>query len=115
MRPTYSSLCVRCARPKAELVGALTGLGLPPLPSAVHFFLVPRRRGSAFAGLCCGTDTGARLRLVWPAAYVRIATRRPEENARLLAAISADLTADLTGLKDLTGLACPGRQAGGDL
>jgi hypothetical protein len=32
---------------------------------------------------------------------VRIATRRPEENARLLAAISADLTPDLTGLGDL--------------
>jgi histidinol-phosphate aminotransferase len=101
---------------KAELVGALTDLELPPLPSAVHFFLVHVGAGSAFrrALLRHGILVRDCASFGLPA-YVRIATRRPEENARLLAAISADLTPDPTGLKDLTGLACPGRQAGGDL
>jgi L-threonine-O-3-phosphate decarboxylase len=81
------SLCA-LRQAKAELVGALTGLGLPPLPSAVHFFLVNVGAGSAFrrALLQHGILVRDCASFGLPA-YVRIATRRPEENARLLAAI----------------------------
>jgi histidinol-phosphate aminotransferase len=76
------------ARAKSELVAGLTELGLPALPSATHYFLV-----------CIGDASGFRLDLLRQGVlvrdcasfglpnYVRIATRRPVENERLLAAI----------------------------
>jgi threonine-phosphate decarboxylase len=73
---------------KAALVAGLERLGLPPVPSAVPFFLVRVGDGSAFR-----RSLLARGILVRDCAsfglpeYVRIATRRPEENERLLAAI----------------------------
>lgn len=72
---------------KAELVAALRELGMSPLPSAVHFFLVQVGDGRALrqALLRHGILVRDCASFGLPA-YVRIATRRPEENARLLAA-----------------------------
>lgn len=74
---------------KGELVGALTRLGLAPLPSAVHYFLVPVGDGRAFrrALLQQGILVRDCASFGLPG-YVRIATRRPEENDCLLVAIS---------------------------
>jgi histidinol-phosphate/aromatic aminotransferase/cobyric acid decarboxylase-like protein len=75
---------------KEDLVTALSALGLSPLPSAVHFFLVDVGDGGAFRqkllreGILVRNCASFGL-----PKYVRIATRRPEENARLVAAISA--------------------------
>jgi len=74
---------------KAALVADLEKAGLAPLPSAVHFFLVPVGDAAAFRrallrqGILVRDCTSFGL-----PAYVRIATRRPEENARLLAAVT---------------------------
>jgi histidinol-phosphate/aromatic aminotransferase/cobyric acid decarboxylase-like protein len=63
-------------------------LGLGPVPSAAHFFLVPVGNGRAFRaallrhGVLVRDCTSFGL-----PAYVRISARRPEENERLLAAI----------------------------
>jgi histidinol-phosphate aminotransferase len=78
-------------RAKAELVTALSDEGLAPLPSAVHFFLVQVGDGCAFrqALLSEGILVRDCASFGLPA-YVRIATRRPEENARLVAAVSAE-------------------------
>jgi histidinol-phosphate aminotransferase len=76
------------ARSKQELVAGLTELGLPPVPSACHFFLVHVGDGAAFRLALL-----RRVVLVRDCAsfglpeYVRIAARRPEENERLLATI----------------------------
>jgi len=76
------------ARARRELAAALTRLGLPPVPSATHFFLV--RVGDA------GDFRQRLLRhkmLVRDCSsfglpdHVRIAARRPDENERLLAAL----------------------------
>jgi histidinol-phosphate aminotransferase len=73
---------------KAELVKGLANLGLSPVPSAVHSFLLKVGNGRRFrrALLRFGmlVRDGASFGLP---AHVRIATRRPAENARLLAAI----------------------------
>lgn len=77
-------------RAKCELVASLEDLGLAPLPSAVHFFLVHVGGGRAFRQALL--QRGILVRdcdSFGLPAYVRIATRRPEENAQLLAAISA--------------------------
>jgi L-threonine-O-3-phosphate decarboxylase len=82
---------------KAELAIALAELGLSPLPSAVHFFLVHVGDGGAFrqALLKEGILVRDCASFGLPA-YVRIATRRPEENARLLAAITRLSSPDWT-------------------
>jgi L-threonine-O-3-phosphate decarboxylase len=73
---------------KQSLVAELSGVGMSPLPSAVHFFLLRVGQGAAFRhallqrGVLVRDCTSFGL-----PAYVRISTRRPEENARLLAAI----------------------------
>ena len=78
----------RLARSKTALVGELTALALPPVSSATHFFLVRVGDGATFR-----RKLVSRLVLVRDCAsfglpeYVRIAARKPEENARLLAAI----------------------------
>jgi histidinol-phosphate aminotransferase len=75
-------------RAKETLTEGLTQLGLPLLPSAVPFFLVRVGNGAAFRSALL-----ARRILVRDCAsfglpeYVRISTRRPEENERLLAAV----------------------------
>jgi threonine-phosphate decarboxylase len=73
---------------KTALAAGLARLGLTPVPSAVPFFLIRVGKGAAFRGALL-----KRHILVRDCAsfglpeYVRIATRRPDENERLLAAI----------------------------
>lgn len=80
----------KLARAKEELVDGLTKLGFPPLPSTVHFFLLPVGAGAEFRrtlfrkGILVRDCASFEL-----PAYVRIATRRPEENSRLLAVLNA--------------------------
>ncbi len=73
---------------KQDLTAGLARLGLPPVRSATHFFLVQVGDGAAFrrALLRRGLLVRDCASFALPA-YVRIATRRPEENERLLAAI----------------------------
>jgi L-threonine-O-3-phosphate decarboxylase len=80
------------AAKKALLVG-LKRLGWAPLPSEVHFFIMPVGEGQAFrhALLRQGILVRDCASFGLPA-YVRIATRRPEESARLLAALAKRLT-----------------------
>ena len=81
------------ARTKKTLMAGLRLAGLPPVPSTTHFFLVQVGNGTAFRrallerGILVRDCTSFDL-----PAYVRIATRRPEENSRLLAAICAGVT-----------------------
>jgi len=86
--PAHRQLSLeRLALAKQELVHGLTGLGLAPVPSAMHFFLVPCD-GAAFRQALL--ERGMLVRdcaSFGLPAYVRIATRRPEENERLLAAV----------------------------
>ncbi len=73
---------------KQELTAGLTRLGLTPVPSAAHFFLVRVGDGSGFRlsllrrGVLVRDCSSFGL-----PAHVRIATRRPEENERLLSVI----------------------------
>jgi len=75
-------------RAKQELTAGLTRLGLVPIPSAAHFFLVRVGDGAGFrmALLRRGVLVRDCASFGLPA-HVRIATRRPEENERLLAVI----------------------------
>jgi len=77
------------ARAKGALTAGLRGLGLSPLPSEVHFFLVDVGDGRAFRGalLQRGIQVRDCASFGLPA-YVRIAARRPPENDRLLAAVA---------------------------
>jgi L-threonine-O-3-phosphate decarboxylase len=78
----------RIAHAKDDLIAGLCTLGLPPLPSTAHFFLVRVGHGGS-----CRQALLRRGILVRDCAsfglpeYIRVATRRPEENARLLAAL----------------------------
>jgi threonine-phosphate decarboxylase len=75
---------------KEHLVAGLQALDLSPLPSAVHFFLVPVGDGGAFRRALLKQAIMVRdCASFGLPAYVRMATRRPEENIRLLAAIAA--------------------------
>jgi threonine-phosphate decarboxylase len=75
-------------RAKAELTVGLTRLGLPPLPSAVPFFLIRVGDGAAFRQKLLAHRILVRdCASFGLPAYVRISTRRPEENERLLTAI----------------------------
>jgi histidinol-phosphate/aromatic aminotransferase/cobyric acid decarboxylase-like protein len=78
----------RLARANEALVTGLRKLGLTPFPSAVHFFLVPVEDGAAFRRQLLRQKIMVRdCASFGLPAYVRIATRRPEENSRLLDAI----------------------------
>jgi len=78
----------RIAQAKHDLMAGLCALGLAPIPSTTHFFLI--RVGHSAA---CRQALLRRGILVRDCAsfglpeYIRVATRRPEENARLLAAL----------------------------
>lgn len=73
---------------KEELWRGLKAVGLAPLPSATHFFLVPVRDGAAFREVLLRRGILVRdCASFGLPAYVRIASRRPEENARLLTTI----------------------------
>ncbi|MFQ5856527.1 MAG: pyridoxal phosphate-dependent aminotransferase [Anaerolineae bacterium] len=78
----------RLAEAKQALVAGLSELGLVPLPSAVHFFQVPVGDGAAFRRVLLSHGILVRdCASFGLPAYVRIATRRPEENAHLLNAL----------------------------
>lgn len=78
----------RLGRAKRQLVADLEGLGLSPLPSAVHFFLVPVGDASAFRnGLLRQRILVRDCTSFGLPGMVRIATRCPEENAQLVAAV----------------------------
>lgn len=74
---------------KKRLVEALYGLGLEPIPSSTHFFLLNIGNASVCRrvllqhGILVRDCTSFGL-----PEYIRVATRRPEENARLLAALA---------------------------
>jgi L-threonine-O-3-phosphate decarboxylase len=76
------------AQAKQDLIVGLARLGLESVPSATHFFLVRVGDGAVFraALLMRGILIRDCASFGLPA-YVRIAARRPEENARLLTAI----------------------------
>jgi histidinol-phosphate aminotransferase len=79
---------------KQSLVIDLEDKGWKPLPSAVHFFLLPVGDGAAFRRelLIHRIQVRDCASFGLPA-HVRIATRRPEENALLLEALaSGDLS-----------------------
>ncbi len=75
---------------KARLVTDLTTLGLPPVPSTTHFFLVHVNNGPAFRLALLKKKILVRdCTSFGLPAYVRIATRRSEENGRLVAEIES--------------------------
>lgn len=75
---------------KADLVAGLQRLGWRPLPSAVHFFLLEVGDGAAFRRSLLRHRLQVRdCASFGLPEYVRIATRRPAENARLLQALQA--------------------------
>lgn len=73
---------------KVELMAALTRMGMNVLPSAAPFFLVRVHNGAAVrhALLVNGILVRDCASFGLPE-YIRICTRRPEENARLVAAL----------------------------
>src|SRR4029453_7153429 len=76
------------AQAKHDFVAGLSALGLTPVPSTTHFFLIRVGNGAG-----CRQALLQRGLLVRDCAsfglpeYIRVATRRPEENARLLTAL----------------------------
>lgn len=73
---------------KQQLVQDLSHVGLQPVSSCTHFFLL--RVGDAAACRRALLQRGILVRDCTSfglPAYIRVATRRPEENARLLAAL----------------------------
>jgi histidinol-phosphate aminotransferase len=93
LRDSLSAL----ARAKIALVDDLTRLGLRVVPSATHFFLVQTCEVSKTSQVYHATEFARQLRAhkiivrdgtSWGLPnFVRIATRTPEENAQLVAAI----------------------------
>jgi len=84
-----ASCLQRIARAQHDLRAGLHALGLRPVPSTTHFFLVPVGHGAA-----CRQALLRRGILVRDCAsfglpaYIRMATRRPEDNAHLLTALA---------------------------
>ncbi len=83
------------ASAKTELIAGLVALGLAPVASAVHFMLVPvpsaprMTRQLADRHILVRDCTSFGL-----PDHIRIATQRPEQNARLLAALAEVLRAE---------------------
>jgi L-threonine-O-3-phosphate decarboxylase len=76
------------AAAKHELMGALADLGMQVLPSAASFFLVRAGDGAAVRSALLSKGMLVRDCASFDLPeYIRICTRRPEENARLVAAL----------------------------
>jgi len=76
---------VQLHRDKTYLVNGLRALDLKPLPSNVHFFLVNVSDGAAFRSKLLHHQIMVRdCASFGLPEYVRIATRTPQDNARLL-------------------------------
>ncbi len=79
---------VQLSEHKTELIKGLCELGLNPLPSSVHYFLVNVGNGAAFRSKLLQHKIMVRdCASFGLSEYVRIATRTPEDNAKLLAAV----------------------------
>lgn len=75
---------------KRELVTGLRSLDLEPLPSSVHYFLVNVDDGAAFRSKLLQHKIMVRdCASFGLPEYVRIATRTPQDNAKLLGAVKA--------------------------
>ncbi len=85
----HLQLCLKQVRKaKDPLIEDLIELGFSPVPSQVHFFLLPVEDGAAFRSRLL--EKGIQVRDCASFGlpdYVRIATRRPDENQQLLKAI----------------------------
>jgi histidinol-phosphate aminotransferase len=78
---------------KPALIAGLQHLGLSPLPSTTHFFVVNVKNGAEFRQYLLKQGILVRdCASFGLPAYVRIATRRASENSRLLETIQAVLT-----------------------
>jgi histidinol-phosphate aminotransferase len=81
-----SLAALACA--KSDLVSDLVRLGLRVIPSETHFFLAQVASASEFVRQLCEHKIIVRDGTSWGLPnFVRIATRTPEENARLVSAI----------------------------
>jgi len=79
----------RIAQAKHNLMADLCALGLLPVPSTTHFFLMHVGHGAACRQALLGHGILVRdCASFGLPEYIRVATRRPEENARLLAALA---------------------------
>jgi len=84
LRDSLSAL----ARAKNDLVNDLTRLGLRVVPSVTHFFLVQVPSAAEFTRQMRERKIVVRDGTSWGLSnFIRIATRTPEENARLVNAI----------------------------
>jgi histidinol-phosphate aminotransferase len=86
----YLQRClVELAQASQSLVTDLRSLGLAPVPSSTHFFLLPVDDGAAFRSKLLRQGVLVRdCASFGLPTYVRIASRRPADNQRLLAAIA---------------------------
>lgn len=85
-------------RDKSVLVGALRALGLTVLPSDVNYFLVHVGDAAAFRAKLLAHNIMVRdCASFGLPAYVRIATRTPDENAKLVAAVKHTLETETVG------------------
>jgi histidinol-phosphate aminotransferase len=84
----YQNCLTLLAAAKTDFVCGLTRMGYHPVPSAMPFFLMPVEDGAGFRfallkrGILVRDGASFGLR-----AHVRVATRRPTDNARLLEAL----------------------------
>jgi histidinol-phosphate aminotransferase len=90
---THVASCLaQIARAKQDLVTGMVTLGLHPVPSTTHFFLLPVTHGATLRRALLRHDILVRdCASFGLPTYVRLATRRPEDNARLLAALKAEM------------------------
>jgi histidinol-phosphate aminotransferase len=76
---------------KIDLITGLQANGFQPVPSQTHFFLLPVGDGQKFRGRLLRRGIQVRdCNSFGLPVYVRISTRLPEENARLLAALEME-------------------------
>ncbi|MEA3349849.1 MAG: histidinol-phosphate transaminase [Chloroflexota bacterium] len=89
----YKNCWQKILKNKTELVAGLVSMGLSPILSRTHFFLLPVENGPQFRNALM--EAGLQVRdcaSFGLPSFVRIATRRPEENQKLLAAIKLKAT-----------------------
>ena len=78
----------RLDQARSQLVADLVDLGMSPFPSSVHFFLLSVGDAAAFRSALLRQGILVRdCASFGLPGFVRIATRRPDENTRLVAAI----------------------------
>ena len=86
---------------KQKLVAELENLGYQPVPSETHFFLLPVENGAKFRSTLFKQGLQVRdCASFGLPGYVRIATRLPKENKKLLGAIINMNRQDAKNAKD---------------